>query len=266
MLFARALGKPSILIIGGYDIAKMPEIGYGHQRGGIKKLISRWTIRSATCLVTNSFYSQNEAVRNLQVLKEQVHVIYHGIPDPFGSLPGGPRVRMVLTVGDIDRSNLRRKGHESFVRAAALMEEVEFVLVGLWKDDAIQYLRSIATPNVKFTGRLSDGALCDYYQKASVYVQASLHEGFGMSVAEAMLAGCIPVTTNVGALPEVTGEYVVDVITPDPRIVARAIEKAFGYPQATRALIRQRILDKFPMEKRGRGLEQVINSLLSNVH
>src|SRR5690242_9065797 len=45
--FAKRLGKPSVLIIGGYDVANMPAIGYGHQRGGLKKWVSRSTIRSA---------------------------------------------------------------------------------------------------------------------------------------------------------------------------------------------------------------------------
>jgi len=31
--FAKTLGKPSVLVIGGYDVANMPEIDYGHQRG-----------------------------------------------------------------------------------------------------------------------------------------------------------------------------------------------------------------------------------------
>src|SRR5829696_375855 len=37
VLCARLLGKPSLLVVGGYDLANMPAIGYGHQRGGLKK-------------------------------------------------------------------------------------------------------------------------------------------------------------------------------------------------------------------------------------
>jgi len=178
-------------------------------------------------------------------------------------LPQGPRARMVLTVGNVDQSNLQRKGHEPFVRTAALLPDVSFVLVGNWKDDAIEHLRSIATPNVTFTGWLSDETLLDYYRKAAVYVQASLHEGFGLSVAEAMLAGCVPVVNRAGSLPEVTGESGIFVDAPEPAVLAQAIEKALAYPDAARGLIRQRILERSPMQKRGRLLEELINSLMN---
>ena len=260
--FAKRLGKPAVLVIGGYDLANMPEIGYGHQRGGLKKWISRRTMRLASCLITNSHYSREEAARNTTVCEAQVSVVYHGVPDPFKSLPQGARARMVLTVGNVDRGNLLRKGHEAFVRAAALMPDVNFVLAGAWADDAADHLRALATPNVKLTNRLSNEELSDYYRQASVYVQASLHEGFGMSVAEAMLAGCVPVVTRAGALPEVAGAAGVFLETPSPSAIAAGISKALTFPDEARAKIRQRILNEFPLETRGALLEQLIDPLM----
>ena len=99
-------------------------------------------------------------------------------------------------------------------------------------DEAIDYLKGVATANVTFTGSVSADVLLDYYRKASVYVQPSLHEGFGLSVAEAMLAGCVPVTTGAGALPEVTGKCGVRLSSPDPAEIAQAI----GAPTANRAV------------------------------
>lgn len=262
-VFARLLGKPSVLVVGGYDVANMPQAGYGHQRGGIKKWVSKLTMRSATCLITNSQYSEDEALRNAGLSREQLTMIYHGIPDPFGILPEGPRARIALTVGNVDKSNLLRKGHEAFVRTAALMPDVSFVLAGAWQDSAVDHLRAMATPNVTLTGWLSDEALGDYYRRASVYVQPSLHEGFGLSVAEAMLAGCVPVVSRVGSLPEVTGDSGIFVDTPAPAAIAKAIAEALTYPEEARAPIRQRILDEFPLEKRGLLLEQLIRPLMN---
>ena len=266
LLFARRLGKPSVLVIGGYDIANMPDIGYGHQRGGVKRWVSRHTMRLANRLVTNSYYSRMEAARNALVPEEQVQPLYHGVSDPFSCLPQASRARMALTVGNVDRSNLRRKGHEPFVRAAALMPDVEFTLAGAWKDNAIEHLRSFATPNVTFTGWLSNEELWNYYRRAAVYVQASRHEGFGLSVAEAMLAGCIPVVTKAGALPEVTGEFGVSIAEPTPAIIAQAIKQALTQPDDTRTVIRQTILDRFPMQTRGLALDRLIAQLVDDAH
>jgi len=264
LMFARLLGKPSVLVIGGYDVANMPEIGYGHQRGGIKKWVSRRTMRFANSLITNSAFSRDEVVRNAFICRQQVHAVYHGVPDPYSALPQGARERIALTVGNVDRTNLWRKGHEPFVRTAALLPDVDFVLAGAWKDDAIEYLRSFASPNVTFTGWLSDQELLNYYCRATVYVQASLHEGFGMSVAEAMLAGCIPVVTEVGALPEVTGEFGVSIAEAKPPIIAQAIAEALSYHEAVRPLIRERILNVFPIQKRGQALERLIGPLIDS--
>jgi len=102
----------------------------------------------------------------------------------------------------------------------------------------------------------------DYYCKASVYVQPSRHEGFGLSVAEAMLSGCIPVVTQVGALPEVVGKCGIYLAAQDPASIAQAIEGALASNPEARLLARQRILEQFPMNRRGQSLDQLISSLI----
>ncbi len=64
MHFARWLKKPSIMVTGGYDLANLPEAGYGSQRGGARRLITNSTLRSASALVVNSNFSQDEAIKH----------------------------------------------------------------------------------------------------------------------------------------------------------------------------------------------------------
>ena len=182
--------KPSLLIVGGFDTANMPEIGYGYQQGGLRRGLSRWIMRRATKLVTNSHYSQGEIERNIGFPPERVEVVHHGVPDPYGELPPDEgRRRMALSVGFVTRDNLEIKGQRAFVEAAAELPDVEFVLAGPWKDDGVDVLRARATPNVTLTGWLEQDELDRLFREASVYVQPSHHEGFGIAVAEAMLAG-----------------------------------------------------------------------------
>lgn len=263
LLFARLLHKPALLVVGGYDLANMPEIGYGHQRGGIKKHVSRWTMQLTTVLITNSHYSREEAYRNAGIPKERVQVIYHGVADCFGTGSTMPRSPAALTVGNVEASNLWRKGHEPFVRAAAALPQVEFTLAGAWRDGAIAHLRKIAPPNVTFTGWLDDAALLDCYRRSAVYVQASAHEGFGLSLAEAMLAGCVPVVTRTGALPEVVGAAGIYLASNEPQAIAEGIQTALQADEQLGRQARERVLQAFPLQKRKEALHRLVDQALS---
>jgi glycosyltransferase involved in cell wall biosynthesis len=259
VLAARRLGVPSVVVVGGYDTACVPEANYGSQRGGVRKVVSRAVIRRATHLVTNSEAAKREAVHNAGADPVRVSVIYHGVePVPFG--PPDGRERLVLTVGNVWRENLLRKGLLPFVRAAAHLPDVRFVHVGRWCDDGIDELRRVASPNVEFLGFLPDDQLFRLYARAAVYVQASLHEGFGLSVAEAMSAGCVPVVTRAGSLPEVAGGTGVFAESAEPHDLAGAIRQALARGAEVGHEARARVLAMFPMERRRAALHEVVRT------
>ena len=262
VLLARLMRKPAVVVIGGFDTARMPDIGYGLQQRGAMRRVSRWVMRLATRLMTNSHYSRQEAAETVGLDPARVTVVYHGVPDAFGDLPDGERERVALTVGVVDRPNLERKGLRSFVEAAAHLPDVSFVLAGRWDDAGAEELREQAPPNVTLTGWVEQEVLNEHMRRASVYVQASAHEGFGMSVAEAMLAGDIPVTTRAGALPEVVGDAGVLVDDADPAHLAKGIEQALVMDEGARLQARRRVLEHFGIEGRRRGLQQVVAEAL----
>jgi glycosyltransferase involved in cell wall biosynthesis len=255
------LRKPSVLIVGGFDTADMPDIAYGHQRGGLRRHASRWIMRRAGGLVTNSEYSLSEIEHNTPIPPERVTVIHHGVPDPFGELPA-EKERVALTVGAIDSTTLVQKGQIPFVQAAAELPDVAFVCAGKWLDHSVERLRAMAPANVEFTGWLSDDELHERYLRAAVYVQASRHEGFGLAVAEAMLAGCVPVVMNATAMPEVVGDAGVLIESQRPRDVAEGVRRALALgPEAVRRA-RQRILMRFPLQRRREGILRVVEEAL----
>ncbi len=260
MVFARLLKRPSVVVVGGYDTANLPEIGYGSQRGGFKRWVAQMTMRNATHLITNSCYTHDEVVKNARVEAAKISVIYHGL-----EIQPAPRVakeNLVITVGNVDRGNLERKGLELFVRAAAQCPEKDFALIGAWRDDAIDRLRAIALPNVRFTGWVDDDELSDYFSRARVYVQASRHEGFGLAVVEAMMHECVPVVTRVGSLPEVVGEAGVYVDSFEPGAVAEGVRRSFARAETIGPRARARVAREFPLDKRREKLFELINKIL----
>ncbi len=260
VLLAHLAGRPSVVVVGGYDTANVPEANYGSQRGGVRKWVSRAVIRWATRLIANSESARREAVAVAGADPDRLSVIHHGV-DPVSAGAADRRERLVLTVGNVWRENLLRKGLLPFVQAAAFLPDVRFIHIGRWCDDGIEELRRAAGPNVEFLGCLPDAELHSWYARASVYVQASLHEGFGLSVAEAMSAGCVPVVTRAGSLPEVVGPGGVYANSPDPRAIADAVRQALACGAETRRAARARVLTEFPMERRRAALNDLIQTL-----
>jgi glycosyltransferase involved in cell wall biosynthesis len=258
------LRRPSVLIVGGFDTANEPEISYGYQRGGARGRLSRWIMRRADVLATNSAYSREEIGRNTGIPRDRVTVMHHGVPDPFGALPEKPPEPLALTVGNVDRPNLERKGLRAFAEAAAALPQVEFVVAGRFVDDAGERLPAQAPPNLRLAGWVEEDELLDLYRRAAVYVQASRHEGFGVSVAEAMLAGCVPVVTRGGALPEVVGDLGVQIDVPAaPDAVAAAIREALDRDPADRTAARERVLREFSLDARAAALHDLVERALA---
>jgi len=255
------LRKPSLLIVGGFDTAAEPEFNYGFQLGGPRAWLSRLAMRSARILMTNSEYSREEIHRNIGIPPEQVRLVYHGIPDI--SLPAGepaPQRPIALTVGIVDRTNLDRKGIRVFVQAAAHVPDVNFVVAGKIVPDAGAELERIAGGNVRVTGWLEDAELESLLQQGRVYVQASKHEGFGVSVAEAMLARCVPVVTRAGVLPEVVGDTGILLDDDSPEAVALGVREALQLDLGDAA--RRRVLEHFSVEQRRAGLFALLDELV----
>lgn len=64
--------------------------------------------------------------------------------------------------------------------------------------------RDVTLPGVVFIGKLPNDQLPKYYQMSDCYLFPSLcHEGFGLSLIEALNCGCYCIASNAGGIPEV---------------------------------------------------------------
>lgn len=260
VLFAKLLRKPSIVVAGGYDVTSMPEIDYGLMRGGIRKIIARLVLQVSSIVICFSRYSKDEAIKNGGVRKEKVEVVSLGVK--YENVKNNlAKEDLVVTVGAVNMNNLKRKGLENFVRSAEFLPDVRFVLIGKQEDDALRYLKSIASINVYFAGFVGEKELQEYMERASAYVQVSAHEGFGLAVAEAMSFECVPVVTEAGALPEVVGHTGIYVPYDRPKETAEGIKAALLNRDLGKKA-RERIIQNFPIEKREEEIHAIIDKKL----
>jgi glycosyltransferase involved in cell wall biosynthesis len=99
---------------------------------------------------------------------------------------------------------------------------------------------------VRFLGYCPHGDLPALYRGAACLIFASLFEGFGMPVLEAMACGCPVICSNTSSLPEIAGDAALQVDPFDGQAFAaaaarllrdpdlRAVMRARGLPQAAR--------------------------------
>jgi len=258
IVLSKLLQKPTILVVGGYEVANVPEIYYGGALRRFSRKKISFIIRHADVVLSVSRASQHELQKNFSIYSSQL--VYNGIEiDKFIIDAPLDKEDIAITVGRVTESNLLRKGIEPFVRAAAFLPKVSFYVIGKYDNDAYEQLKNITSDNVTFTGFIAEKELIEFYQRAKVYVQVSAHEGFGISLAEAMLAECIPVVTDRGALPEVVGDSGYTVDFNDPCQTARAIESAMHSTNGYTA--RKHIIENFSMKRRENALQRIINSL-----
>lgn len=259
VLLTKLFRKKSIVVGGGYDAVKMPEINYGLALSLWGEFIAKGTFFLADKILAFSDSSKKSVLERMP--RANVETVYIGSIDCDRFRPKGKKENLIITVGHVNWNNLKRKGLETFVKTARFLPDVQFVLIGNHKDDSIKYLKSIATSNIKFTDYLPFEQMLEYLQKAKVYVQVSAHEGFGISLANAMACECIPVATKRYALPEVVGETGFYVPYGDEKATAEAIKKALSASDEFGKKARRRIKENFPLDRREKELVDIIKAI-----
>ena len=82
------------------------------------------------------------------------------------------------------------------------------------------------TGAVRLTGEVSDASLAAYFGAADVYLSLSAHEGFGVPLVEAMVAGVPVVTRGAGAVADTVADAALVLAAADPSYVAAAVHRA----------------------------------------
>lgn len=257
VLAARLTGKPSLVVIGGVDVAKFPDIGYGIWLSPWKSVLVRYALRHATRVLAVDPYQVREAKR--LAAYDGSNILY--VPTGYDASrwsPAGAKEPFVLTVaGSHDENRMKKKGLDVLFAAARLLPEVPFVVVGIW-EGILPRARSLAPANVTITPFLPQEEVLLYYRRAAVYCQPSYTEGLPNSLCEAMLCGCVPVGTDAGGIPTAIGDRGWVVPYGDPAALAEALRSALAAPPEAGARARQRIAAEFTLERRLGELRRVV--------
>jgi glycosyltransferase involved in cell wall biosynthesis len=206
-------GVPTVVTVHDLAILRHPEwFPRWHRRYGSAGL--RKVLRAADAVVAVSDFTKREVVELAEVPAGRVRVVPNGLDDvfqaPSDTVSQGEYVLAVATLEP--RKNLER------VVEAARLAGVELRVVGArgWG--------GVDVPG--WVGEITDAELAELYRDARCAVYASLYEGFGLPVLEAMACGTPVVTSRGTATEEVAGGAAVLVDPLDVESIAAGIAEA----------------------------------------
>lgn len=200
-------GRPLVVTVHDIAFRRLPEVttkrGVSFHTRGLE--IAR---RDATLLVVPSEFTAAELTRE-GFERDRIEVVPFGVDPPAPRDPDeidrtvarvGVTAPFVLTVGTVEP----RKDLPTIVRAVEKLRrtrpDLTLVVVGPrgWGE-----VNGLDRPFVQVVGAQPWSALDALYRRADAFCLASLYEGFGLPVVEAMARGVPTIATTGSALEEV---------------------------------------------------------------
>ncbi len=134
----------------------------------------------------------------------------------------------MLYVGDVNWN----KNISGMLKAVSKIKEYKLILVGsAFKQVSLPEVAALQrTKNIRKLGFVPDEDLVVLYNLASVYIQPSFCEGFGLPVLEAMACGCPVVCSYAGSLKEIGGPAI-SIDPNDPENIASGIIAVLSLPK-----------------------------------
>lgn len=204
VLFAKLIGKKSFVVIGGYDICRIPSLKYGVFVSKFRGFFALNSMKYSTSNLTVSNYVDR---RLRWILPESNHKMIYNCVNLANDKPITQKRNLVLTVGQINNEQtFFRKGIDTFIEVAKRAPEIEFMIIGFYKEELMHLIPDMPT-NLTLLKKVNQHELIKYYSEAKIYAQFSRMDTFCLTLAEAMLFGCYPIITNEGGMPEVIGRF-----------------------------------------------------------
>jgi glycosyltransferase involved in cell wall biosynthesis len=245
VFLSKLLRKKVIIFSGGTDTICYPEFRKGVFYKRFRAICVRYAFKNAFHIIPNhssliyheNFYYSNEGK------KDGIKYYIPGIKTPMTVVENGINTErfkrnskivkesnLILTVGTMTREeDFITKGFDLFVQMAERSPDLRFTMIGIKKEFLpwieLNYKISLV-PNLNFVLFSPVSVLLEFYNKAAVYVQASITEGIPNSMLEAMLCECVPVGSNINGIPDAIAEFGVLVMHRSVIELEQAVRKA----------------------------------------
>lgn len=243
------------------------------------RLTQTLAVRQASQIYTVSTYSRREIARVYGIPEDRVTVLLNAVDErrfvprtdcrcnevkSRGLVPG----EYILTVGRLEPRKNHKRLFEAYARLRLPFAKPPLVVVGQ-KDfgyaEALKAIRDLGIEReVRLLEDVSNEELPGLYRNAKLFIYASLAEGFGMPVLEAMASGVPVVTSNNSALLEAAGDAAVLVQPTDVESITGGVERLLRNPDICATLVERgrHHLRKFAWDQTAKVLRESYIQLL----
>ncbi|MFA6857377.1 MAG: glycosyltransferase family 1 protein [Treponema sp.] len=198
-----------------HDVVFLDVPGLAPKTGtAVRKWFYKRAVRKSRAVFTVSKFSAGRIMELLKCRKPVV-VTYSAVPSWLqNDTPGTvQKDGSILFVGNIKKHKGLHVLLPAFRSALEKGLASQLVIVGNTEnfrtgDDSILHdIEKMPAGSVRFTGKVSEAELKQLYEKASLLVQPSLYEGFGLPPLEAMTLGTNALISDIPVFREIYAQY-----------------------------------------------------------
>ncbi|MDP3973547.1 MAG: glycosyltransferase family 1 protein [Candidatus Daviesbacteria bacterium] len=202
-------------------------------KGKFNFFLQKISLNNCRAIITDSEASKKDIKKYLKIEDEKIFIVYLAVDESFKKINESQLIRLrrkyhlpqrfILYSGDANwTKNLPFlvKGFKNLVNIKGY-DDIKLVLISdvfLKKldnidhpelnslKDTLKFIETNLEGKVITPGFVEKDELVAFYNLATVYVQPSLYEGFGLPILQALACGTPTVSSSAGSLPEVGGK------------------------------------------------------------
>ncbi|HZV71282.1 MAG TPA: glycosyltransferase family 4 protein [Saprospiraceae bacterium] len=240
-LFAKLTGKKSIIFLAGTDCFKYPSFRYGNYTKFWYGLFSCMSARLASLLApvssnlvnsTSHYYTVDSIHQGIyhwcKNLKTPYRIIpFEYNPDLFNRKPVLRNENSFITIAlGVHGPSFVRKGIDKTIMLAHAFPQCHFTIVGTAESDFPVTVPS----NVTLFPPIPHDTIPELLSAHQFYLQLSIAEGFPSAVCEGMLCECIPIGSDVAAIPLIISSHGFIVKERNDEMIKDIVQMALSYP------------------------------------
>lgn len=276
VLFGKLFRIPVLIICGGTECVSFPSIRYGNFQKKLLGWFTAYSLKNATHLSPKhqTLIEYNYQYDRQQPSRQGIKAFIPGFKTPHTVIPNGFNEKEFFPSGQKTEKSfltvaagielpftIPLKGIDLIIEVAPFFPDCTFTIAGCPEN----FSPPVNLKNMRWITIRNKEQLLSLYQSHQFYLQLSLSEGFPNAICEAMLSECIPIGSDVNALPDIIDCTGLMIHHRNAEELKTVIHHALMTDIKQKgAMARERIIRNFSLEFRKENILKLAQDLIQN--